>query len=103
MKAILGVLLCYVLFSSQCFAIKGGPPYPGGTNIATTGTFAGVLQPTFDPSDPFQANSIGSFSLTLPTTGLGERHRWLFSKPGKPTPARARHDRSGQAPISTPC
>lgn len=67
MKAIFGVLLCYVFLSSQCLAIKGGPPYPGGGNVTTTGTFAGVLL----PSDASRANSIALFSITLPTTGLG--------------------------------
>jgi len=45
MKALLGSLLCFVLFASECFAIKGGPPYPANTNIV--GTYAGVMQPAF--------------------------------------------------------
>ena len=68
MKAILGVLLCYVFFASQCFALKGGPPYPGG-QISTTGTFAAVMTP--DPQKSPGANSIGLFSIQFPTTGLG--------------------------------
>lgn len=67
MKALLGSLLCYVFAVAQCFAIKGGPVYPGGSSVTTTGTFAGVLLPT----DSSQANSIALFSITLPTSGLG--------------------------------
>ena len=67
MKAILGSLLCLVLFAAECFAIKGGPPYPGSTNVI--GTYAGVLQPAFDPTDPFSANSLGIFTLGIPSTG----------------------------------
>ena len=75
MKAILGSLLCYVLFASQCFALKGGPPYPGGTFV-TTGTFAGVLVP--DPNiSPF-TNSIGLFSVVFPSTGLGSGTLIIF-------------------------
>ena len=68
MKAILGSLLCFVLFASQCFALKGGPPYPGGT-FATTGTFAGIMTP--DPVQSPGTNSIGLFSVVFPQTGLG--------------------------------
>ncbi len=67
MKAILGSLLCLVLCASECFAIKGGPPYPASTNII--GTYAGVLQPAFDPTDPFSANSLGVFTIGVPSTG----------------------------------
>ena len=69
MKAIFGVLLCYVFFTSQCFAIKGGPVYPGATNVLTTGTYAAVMLPSATES-PFE-NSIGLFSINLPKTGLG--------------------------------
>ena len=62
MKAILGSLLCLVLCASECFALKGGPPYPGGST-SIVGTYAGVLQPAFDPTDPFSANSVGVFTL----------------------------------------
>lgn len=75
MKAMLGSLLCLVLFASQCFAIKGGPPYPGGT-IVTTGTYAGVLLP--NPAiSPF-TNSIGLFSAVFPQTGLATGVLILF-------------------------
>lgn len=67
MKAILGSLLCYVLFASQCFALKGGPFDGGGGQVATTGTFAGVLLPQ---PESF-ANSIGLFTAIFPETGLG--------------------------------
>lgn len=65
MEAILGSLFCLVLFAAECFAIKSGLPYPGNTNIV--GPFAGVLQPAFDPTDPFSSNSLGVFTLGVPT------------------------------------
>ena len=68
MKSILAILLCYVFFSSQCYAISGGPIYGGGGNVMTTGTFAGVLLPNEDSPG---SNSIALFSITFPTTGLG--------------------------------
>ncbi len=75
MKAILGVLLCYVLFASECFAHKGGP-FEGGTTVATTGTFAGVLLPDSQIS-PFE-NSIGLFTAVFPKTGLGSGSLVIF-------------------------
>ncbi len=78
MKAILGSLLCLVLFAAECFAIKGGPPYPTSTNII--GTYAGVLQPAFDPTDPFSANSLGVFTLGIPTTGTSSGTFIMFTR-----------------------
>ncbi|MEO5717727.1 MAG: hypothetical protein ABIR29_04050 [Chthoniobacterales bacterium] len=72
MKAILGSLLCFVLCASECFAIKGGPPYPTSTNII--GFYVGVLQPAFDPTDSFSGNSLGVFTLGIPTTGTVRGH-----------------------------
>ena len=78
MKAILGSLLCLVLFAAECFAIKGGPPYPTSTNII--GTYAGVLQPAFDPTDPFSANSLGVFTLGIPSTGASTGTFVMFTR-----------------------
>lgn len=79
MKAILGSLLCFVFFSSQCFAINGGPPYPGGgTNIV--GTYGGVLQPRFDPTDPFSSNSLGVFTLGIPSDGASTGNFLMFTR-----------------------
>ncbi len=79
MKAILGSLLCLVLCASECFAIKGGPPYPGGS-IPVFGTYAGVLQPAFDPTDPFSANSLGVFTLGVPTDGASTGSFLMFTR-----------------------
>jgi hypothetical protein len=78
MKAILGSLLCFVLFASECFALKGGPPYPGNTNVV--GSYAGVLQPAFDPTDPFSANSLGIFTLSVPGTGESTGSFMMFTR-----------------------
>ena len=78
MKAILGSLLCFVLASSECFALKGGPPYPVTTNIV--GSYAGVLQPAFDPTDPFSANSLGVFTLGVPSVGAANGVFIMFTR-----------------------
>ncbi len=78
MKAILGSLLCLVLCASECFAIKGGPPYPTSTNII--GTYAGVLQPAFDPTDPFSANSLGVYTLGIPSSGASSGTFLMFTR-----------------------
>lgn len=67
MKALFAALLCFVLTASQTFAIKGGPAYPAGTNLV--GTFAGVMQGVFDPTNPSSSNSIGVYSIGVPKTG----------------------------------
>jgi hypothetical protein len=76
-KALFGSLLCLVLASSQSFALKGGPPYPVGTNIV--GTYAGVLQGEFDPTNPRSSNTLGIFSLGIPQTGLSSGSVALFT------------------------
>ena len=76
MKAILGSLLCYVLFASQCFALKGGPPYPTPGTVATTGRFAGALLPSSD-NNPLP-NSIGIFSVLFPSTGIANGTLIIF-------------------------
>lgn len=79
MKALLGSLLCLVLGAAQSFAISGGPPYPGsGTNI--TGTYAGVLQGQFDPTNPASSNSIGVFSVGVPRSGISTGTFVMFSR-----------------------
>lgn len=83
MKAFFGCLLCFVFTASQCFALSGGPPYPGG-GANLTGTYAGVLQPPFCPiPDPAQCpglNSIGVFSLGVPNTGISTGTFIMFSR-----------------------
>ncbi len=72
MKAIFGSLLCLVLTTSHCFAVKGGPVFGGG-NVVTTGIYAGVLYPVQG------ANSIGLFSVQIPRTGLGTGTVFIFA------------------------
>jgi hypothetical protein len=76
-KALFGSLLCLILATSQSFALKGGPPYPVGTNII--GTYAGVLQGAFDPTDPRSSNTLGIFSVGIPQTGLANGSVALFT------------------------
>ena len=78
MKALFASLLCFVLTASQTFAIKGGPPYPAGTNVV--GTYAGVLQGVFDPTNPSSSNNIGVFSIGVPKTGNATGPFVMFSR-----------------------
>lgn len=78
MKALFAALLCLVLAVSESFAIKGGPPYPAGTNLV--GTFAGVMQGVFDPTKPSSSNSIGVYSLGVPRNGNATGPFVMFSR-----------------------
>lgn len=69
MKALLACLMCLLLPAAECFALRGGPPYPAGTNIV--GTYAGVL---IGPP-----NELGIFSLGIPRTGLASGSVALFT------------------------
>jgi hypothetical protein len=75
MKAILGVLLCYVFFASQCFAIQGGPGYPGTTGLNVVGTYSAILL----PREAEGVNSLGLFTLTIPQTGLANGTVLVFT------------------------
>jgi hypothetical protein len=78
MKILLAALMCLVLCTSECFALKGGPVYPGSTDIV--GTYAGVLQGLFDPTNPASSNSIGVFSLGIPQSGLSTGTFIMFAR-----------------------
>ncbi len=70
MKILFAALMCLVLGGAQCFAISGGPVYPGGLNVV--GTFGGVLLPgaitnRCEPdSDPAGETLLGFFQLAFP-------------------------------------
>jgi hypothetical protein len=63
--------MCLVLTVSECFALKGGPIYGGGSTD-TTGTYAGVFIPTQ------RSNSLAIFSLQLAQTGIGSGPLVIF-------------------------
>ena len=71
---------------SAAYAIKGGPPYPSGLNVV--GTYGGVLSPTPTPipapppaaAPPCSANSIGVFSVGVPSTGVATGTFVMFSQ-----------------------
>ena len=79
MKGLFGSLLCLILASSQAFALKGGPDY-GGSSTSLVGTYAGVLQGLFDPTNPLSSNSIGIFSLGIPQTSLASGAFIMFAQ-----------------------
>jgi hypothetical protein len=68
MRILLALLMCLVFGTTQCFALKGGPPYPNGGNIK--GTYAGIMQGVFDPTNPRSSNTLGLFSFVLPESGF---------------------------------
>lgn len=83
--------MCLVLTIAQTFAISGGPPYPGSTNIV--GVYAGVMKPkkvpatcpvdpTTCPDSPSgcSANSLGVFSVAVPASGLATGTFVMFSQ-----------------------
>ena len=76
MKAILGSLLCFVLFASESFALKGGPPYPGGT-VNLAGTYSAILVPT-NPSK--LGDTLALFTLVVPQTGLASGTVAVFTR-----------------------
>jgi hypothetical protein len=78
MKILFALLICLVLGISECFAIKGGPPFPASNNI--TGVYGGVLQGIFDPTTPSSSNSIGVFSIGVPKTGNATGPFVMFSR-----------------------
>jgi hypothetical protein len=77
MRILFSLLMCLVFGAAQCFALKGGPPYPVGTNII--GTYAGVLQGVFDPTNPRSSNTLGIFSIGIPQTGLASGSVAIFT------------------------
>ena len=77
MKILLAALMCLVLSSAECFALKGGPPYPG-TTANIVGTYAGVLQGAFDPTNPASSNTLGLFSLAITQSGISNGIVVLF-------------------------
>ncbi|MFL6526709.1 MAG: hypothetical protein ACJ8IQ_01290 [Chthoniobacterales bacterium] len=83
MKSLFGALLCFVLAQSQAWAISGGPIYPG-TKTSVVGTYAGVLSPAFcaepNPANCPALNSIGVFSLAVPSTGNGTGAFTMFAR-----------------------
>lgn len=69
MKILLASLMCLVLTAAECFALKGGPPYPGSTK-SISGTYAGIMQGVFDPTNPRSSNTLALFTLSIPQSGL---------------------------------
>ena len=91
MKVRLAALMCLVFMITQSFAISGGPPYPGSTNVV--GVYAGVMKPKKVPAtcatDPTtcpdsppgcSANSLGVFSVGVPNSGLATGTFVMFSQ-----------------------
>ena len=76
MKAVLAVLLCYLLFDAECFAHKGGPFDGGKGKVVTTGSYAGILMPIATGSST--DNSLGIFTIRVPTVGLAAGTLSLF-------------------------
>jgi hypothetical protein len=87
MKEILAALMCFVFALTQAFAISGGPPYPGSTNIV--GVYAGVMKRPVGAdsvngcstyTSDCAANSLGVFSVGVPTSGTATGTFVMFSQ-----------------------
>lgn len=79
MRILLASLMCLVLTAVQSYAVKGGPVYPV-SSTSVIGTYAAVLIPEFDPTDPFSSNSIGVFAASVPPTGLASGGFAFFAR-----------------------
>lgn len=77
MKILLAALICLELCTSECFALKGGPPYPG-SNANIVGTYAGVMLGILDPTNPRSQNTLGLFTLSIPRLGAAAGAVVLF-------------------------
>ncbi len=93
MKTMLAILLSFIVSEAPVLAIHGG--YTLGGQAGVTGTYAGVMIPsapvdylggTTDtsgtlttPVSSFGVNSIGIFTLSVPTVGLGNGTVYIFS------------------------
>jgi len=87
MKVLLAALMCLVFTITQAFAISGGPPYPGSTNVV--GVYAGVMKRPVGTLDfsgcststpDCAANSLGVFSVGVPTSGTATGTFVMFSQ-----------------------
>jgi hypothetical protein len=71
MRILLASLMCLVLTSAECFALKGGPVFEG-SKATTTGTYAGVFMPTQG------SNSLALFTLQIAQIGIGSGTLVIF-------------------------
>jgi hypothetical protein len=85
MKTLLAILLSFIVTEAPVLAIHGG--YSLGAAGSVVGTYAGVLVPTQDTilatgsnAADFGTNSLGLFTLSVPTTGIGTGTVYLFSE-----------------------
>jgi hypothetical protein len=69
MKSFFACFLCLVFFTSQSYAISGGP-FTGPSHIPVTGTYSGIFKPSakFSPG----SNSLGLFTMVIPSVGLAD-------------------------------
>jgi len=61
MKKVLSLLLLFVFFQTQAWALSGGPSFTGGTTTTLIGTYSGVL------TGP--VNALGIFVVGIPEVG----------------------------------
>lgn len=91
MKQVLSLLVAYIFLQTQMWAIGGGPRH-GGSTSSVSGTYAGVLipsrvnrlfqNPSFTPTAESDANTLGIFAISIPTTGVGTGN-YLFFQDGE--------------------
>ena len=87
MKKILPILLCYVLMTSQVFAISGGPTFGSGT-FSPVGTYSGVMiAGTVDANGinnlfDTPPSALGLFSISVPGDKVATGAFLLFENSG---------------------
>ena len=82
MKTLLAILLSFIISEAPVLAERGYTLPGSSTNLS--GLYAGVLIPISDvlvdpKAQDFGANSLGLFTLSIPTTGLGSGSAVIFS------------------------
>lgn len=85
-KTVAGIFAGILFVASAAYAIKGGPPFPGGTNVV--GTYGGVLLPSSSaspspspaPAPDCSANAVGVFSVGVPQSGLATGAFVMFAQ-----------------------
>ncbi len=77
--------MSFLITEAPVLAIHGG--YTLGGSAGVNGTYAGVMIPTSDTSltsgsggTNFGANSLGLFTLSIPTTGIGSGAVYVFAQ-----------------------
>lgn len=76
-QSLLAVQLCFILTSSQAFALAGGPDY--GSAASYIGDYSGTMLGA-QSATTGESNAVGLFSLGIPRIGLASGPVAIFSE-----------------------